>query len=242
MLNITVGNFATNCWIYPLDMPSLKGADCDSGQPAKPSPCAVIDPGDEGNRIIALLDQHNLSPVYILLTHGHFDHIGALPILAAQYRDVIIAIHAADAEYLGPNCGPVHCRSLGYVLGDTDLATMYIGTAWENMPSPDWLLAEGDTIGPFTVLHLPGHTPGSIGLWDQKAGILFSGDTLFHGGYGRTDLPGGDEKQLFASLNRLFDMDAPSCEGSPSGKDGDIQVYPGHGPVTSRQTEKGFFT
>jgi glyoxylase-like metal-dependent hydrolase (beta-lactamase superfamily II) len=247
MLNITVGDFATNCWIYPLDAPSKEGADCIGEQPTKSSPCAVIDPGEESNRIIALLEQHKLSPQYILLTHGHFDHIGAVPALVARYRDAIVAIHAADAEYLGPNSRPVHCRSLGFALGDSDFAAAYIGRIWEDMPSPGRLLAEGDNIGPFTVLHLPGHTPGSIGLWDQKAGILFSGDTLFHGGYGRTDLPGGNEKQLFASLNRLFTLDAlsnessPFSEGSPSSEGGDIQVYPGHGPITSRQAARGIF-
>ena len=89
------------------------------------------------------------------------------------------------------------------------------------MPSPDKRLEEGEKIGPFTVLHLPGHTPGSIGLWDEKAGVLFSGDTLFYGNYGRTDLPGGDSAQLFASLKRLLAMD------------GGIQVYAGHGPATT---------
>jgi len=71
------------------------------------------------------------------------------------------------------------------------------------------------------VLHLPGHTAGSVGLWDQSAGVLFSGDTLFRGDYGRTDLPGGSEELIFASLRRLFAMD------------GGIQVCPGHGPATT---------
>jgi len=212
--HIIVSDFATNCWVYPLD---------SAGE------CAVIDPGGEGGRIIAFLNQHQLTPRYILLTHGHFDHIGAVPALAAQYRDgqgapaPEIAIHAADAEYLGPAAYAVHCRSINAIAGNT----AYIDALWEDMPSPDRLLEEGGKIGPFTVLHLPGHTPGSIGLWDEKAGILFSGDTLFYGNYGRTDLPGGNSAQLFASLKRL------------SALDGAIQVYPGHGPATTigRETE-----
>jgi glyoxylase-like metal-dependent hydrolase (beta-lactamase superfamily II) len=176
---IVVGGIATNCWIYD---------------------DVVIDPGEEGDRIIAFLDQQKLSPRYIVLTHGHFDHIDAVPVLAARYPDAEVAIHAADAQ-------------------------------WADISVPVKFLAEGDHIGPFTVLHLPGHTPGSIGLWDTEAGILFSGDTLFRDGYGRTDLPGGDEAQLFASLKRLFAMDAPSSEG------GDIQVFPGHGPSTSIRRE-----
>jgi len=208
---ITVGDIATNCWIYPLDK--------DGEQPAA---CAVIDPGEQGSRIIARLDQLKLFPRYILLTHGHFDHIGAIPALAAEYRKrqigkFEIAIHAADAEYLGPDSYPVHCRSVNAAMG----SSAYIDASWKNMPPPDITLAEGDTIGPFTVLHLPGHTPGSIGLWDKKAGVLFSGDTLFCGNYGRTDLPGGNEAQIFASLKRLFALDSG------------IQVFPGHGPATS---------
>jgi len=204
---IIVSDFATNCWVYPLG-----SADGTPG-----GECAVIDPGGESGRIIAFLNQHQLVPRYILLTHGHFDHIGAVAALAAQYNGAEIAIHTADAEYLGPEAYPVHCLSINAVAGDT----AYIDALWKDLPPPDKRLAEGEKIGPFTVLHLPGHTPGSIGLWDEAAGVLFSGDTLFYGNYGRTDLPGGDTAQLFASLKRLFAMD------------GGIKVYPGHGPATS---------
>jgi len=227
--HIIVGGITTNCWIYPLD----NAGGIPNGE------CAVIDPGEEGGRIIAFLKQLQLSPRYILLTHGHFDHIGAVPALAAQYNGgagapdgagtpdgaLEIAIHAADAEYLGPNAYPVHCLSITAVAGDT----AYIDERWKDMPPPSRCLTEGDTIGPFTVLHLPGHTPGSIGLWDEKEGVLFSGDTLFCANYGRTDLPGGSSERLFASLKRLFAMD------------GGIRVYPGHGPSTTigREAARG---
>jgi len=201
--HLIVGNLATNCWIYPLDSGAPDNAPdsvSGNGQADGFAPCAVIDPGEEGGSIIAFLDQHKLFPAYIILTHGHFDHIGAVSTLAKEYRsrsgaekNVKIAIHAADAEYLG---------------FDTDM-----------------LLQEGDTIGSFTVLHLPGHTPGSIALWDEKNGVMFTGDTLFCGGYGRTDLPGGNSRQLHASLMRLFDMK------------GDIQVYPGHDGITTIERE-----
>jgi len=213
--HIVVGNLAANCWIYPLE----------SEQPSKTTPCAVIDPGEEGGRIIAFLDQHKLFPAYIILTHGHFDHIGAVSAIAAEYRsrysgaekNVTIAIHAADAEYLGPDAFPVHNRSLTAVLGNPVNSKMLL----DPQPNPDKLLQEGDTVGALTVLHLPGHSPGSIALWDEKAGIMFTGDTLFCGGYGRTDLPGGNSEQLYASLKRLFAMN------------GDIQVYPGHGEIST---------
>jgi glyoxylase-like metal-dependent hydrolase (beta-lactamase superfamily II) len=215
--HIIVGNLATNCWIYPLDNVN------ENGQPPGFKPCAVIDPGEEGGRIIAFLDQHKFFPAYIILTHGHFDHIGAVSAIAKEYRSrsaeksVTIAIHAADAEYLGPDAFSAHNRSLTAVFGNPVKIEMLL----DPQPSPDKLLQEGDTLGPFTVLHLPGHSPGSIALWDEKTGVMFTGDTLFCGGYGRTDLPGGDAKLLFASLTRLFAMD------------GDIQVYPGHDGIST---------
>jgi glyoxylase-like metal-dependent hydrolase (beta-lactamase superfamily II) len=206
---MAVGPIATNCWIYPLE-----------GQPGR---CAVIDPGDEGDRIIAFLAEIQLVPALIVLTHGHFDHINAVPALAQAYRSAgcEIAIHGADAAYLGPDSPAVHSRSYRAVGGNP---SMYM-EHWKTLPPPDRTLAEGDSVGPFTVLHLPGHTAGSIGLWDKAAGVLFSGDTLFCDGYGRTDLPGGSEQQLFASLRRLFAMD------------GGIQVCPGHGPATTIRRE-----
>jgi glyoxylase-like metal-dependent hydrolase (beta-lactamase superfamily II) len=216
--HIIVGNLATNCWIYPLDNAA------GNGQPDGLTPCAVIDPGEEGGRITAFLDQHKLFPAYIILTHGHFDHIGGVSVLAKEYRSryggasrVTIAIHAADAEYLGSDAFSVHNRGIKAVFGNS----AHIEMLMELQPAADLLLNEGDTIGPFTVLHLPGHTPGSIALWDKEAQVMFSGDTLFCGGYGRTDLPGGNAKLLLASLKRLFNMN------------GDIQVYPGHDGITT---------
>jgi glyoxylase-like metal-dependent hydrolase (beta-lactamase superfamily II) len=225
--HLIVGNLATNCWVYTLDNVT------ENGQPEGLTPCAVIDPGEEGGNITAFLDQHKLFPVYIILTHGHFDHIGAVSVLAKEYRSryggeeksVKIAIHAADAEYLGPDAHSVHRRSLKTVFGDL----AYIDTILELQPRADILLHEGDTVGPLTVLHLPGHTPGSIALWDKEAGVLFTGDTLFCGGYGRTDLPGGNSKLLYASLMRLFALN------------GDIHVYPGHDGITTIGREAGDF-
>ena len=210
IINITVGDIATNCWIYP-----LSGSD-------KGTACAIIDPGAEADRIISVLKQHDYVPRYILLTHGHFDHIAALPELIAACRnnsDVCpeIAIHSQDSQYLGPASYNVHRTSFSAAAGNT----RYIDRYWNDMPSPDLLPEEGDTIGPFTVLHLPGHTEGSIALWDREAENLFSGDTLFMDGYGRTDLPGGNEGEIIKSLNRLFAMDSS------------IKVFPGHGPATT---------
>jgi glyoxylase-like metal-dependent hydrolase (beta-lactamase superfamily II) len=211
IIQLTVGPIATNCWIYQI-------GEKDA---------AVIDPGDEADLIISTLEELDLYPSFILLTHGHFDHITALPEVAAafQSKNPEIAIHRLDAEYLGPGSRKAHSLSLTAAAGDAS----FVDASWSEPPAPGRLLEEGDTIGPFTVLHIPGHTPGSIALWDKEANILFSGDTLFEGDYGRTDLPGGSEETIFASLRRLFAMD------------GTIKVYPGHGPATTiaREAARG---
>jgi len=205
---LTVGPIATNCWIYRIDEKDA----------------AVIDPGDDADVIISTLKKLNLSPKYILLTHGHFDHIAALPELAAAFAapKPQIAIHRLDADYLGPDAYSAHSVSMKAAIGDDSL----IGSFANGLPSPDIILEEGGSIGPFTVLHLPGHTPGSCAFWDKEEKVLFSGDTLFKAAFGRTDLPGGNNIQMLASLRRLFAMDA------------DIEVYPGHEGTTTIGRER----
>ena len=200
---LIVGPLATNCWIYPT---GTKEA-------------AIIDPGGQSDEIVSRLEQLSLVPRYILLTHGHFDHIAALPGLMEALAHVKpqIAIHRLDAQYLGPGAYDAQSVSAKAAMGDTSI----IDDDWREMPPPDILLDEGSVIGPFTVLHLPGHTPGSIAFWDKEEGNLFSGDTMFKGNYGRTDLPGGSDEAIIASLSRLLTMDP------------NIRVYPGHGGTTT---------
>ncbi|MDR2020315.1 MAG: MBL fold metallo-hydrolase [Treponema sp.] len=207
--HVIVGEIATNCWIVPLDG--------ESGG------CALIDPGADPQTIIARLQRQGYRPVYILLTHAHFDHIAALPDLAASYGGVEIAIHREEAGRLGPESHEIHRRDFA-AAGNVS----YVDSLWKPMPPPTRLLAEGDRIGPFKVLHLPGHSPGSSGFLLEEEKLLFSGDTLFKAGIGRTDLPGGDWDTLRRTLERLFAMD------------GDIRVHPGHGPVTTIGGEKGY--
>ena len=198
---LIVGSIETNCWIYQY------------GE----NKAAVIDPGDEAGKIISVIKKLDLTPEYILLTHGHFDHIAAVPDLAAAFPQAAIAIHSLDSEYLGVDAYKAHSLSLKAAMG----STAFLDMLWNDMPHPAVLLEEGGKIGPFTVLHIPGHTCGSAAFWDKEAGVLFTGDTLFRGDYGRTDLPGGNEGQIFESLRRLFTMDAG------------IKVYPGHGEATA---------
>ena len=202
---LVVGEIATNCWIYPLED--------SASQPGHP--CVVIDPGDEAHLIIDNLKKLKLYPKYILLSHGHFDHLGALPALAAAFP-AVIAIHKDESQYLGPMAGAAHKAVLRAALGGD-----FFQGDFGPLPEPGLFLSEGDELGPFKVLHLPGHSPGSLAFYDEKAKILFSGDTLFRDGFGRTDLPGGSTAELEKSLKRLFAMDA------------DIRVFPGHGPETT---------
>lgn len=166
----------------------------------------VIDPGAEPEIIHAMLDGRRLSG--IVLTHGHFDHIGAVSSLRSA--DAPVYIHRADAD----------------MLTRPDLNLAYLMQQTSDCGAADVLLEEGDiTISGirFQVLHTPGHTPGSICL---RCGMdLFTGDTLFCRGYGRTDLPGGNAQQIRQSIRRLLSLDPG------------LRVHPGHGPSTTISAE-----
>jgi glyoxylase-like metal-dependent hydrolase (beta-lactamase superfamily II) len=222
---VVVGDIATNCWIYRID-----------GEGTGNQPCIVIDPGDEANLIISRLKKLNLVPEYIFLTHGHFDHLAALPdLLEAASKGEFgvsrdgalpkVGIHRLDAHYLGKRALSVHRESMTAAGG----SPAYVDALWKPLPDADIIFEEGDKAGPFRVLHIPGHTQGSVGFYDEKTGVLFSGDTLFRDSYGRTDLPGGSEAQIRQSLKRLLSMK------------GETAVYPGHGPVTTIAEEAARF-
>lgn len=163
--------------------------------------CCVIDPGYEARVILDALTDLGLSLEAILLTHGHFDHVGAVRDLAA----------ATD------------CRVF---LCPQDLSMPPVFTAGPLYHTD--LYGEGDKLHlaglDITVLHTPGHTPGSVCL--RVEDVLFSGDTLFSGSCGRTDLPGGSMKQMRQSLARLRAIEE------------NLWVLPGHGEATSLSTEK----
>ena len=160
-----VGPIGTNCYIL------------EDGKKA-----AVIDPGDEADRILAQLNQLDVQVEYILLTHGHYDHTTGVPELHKALPGAKIFIHQADANGAGSRLFPL--------AGQVDDLLLY---------------DEGDALplGALTieVLHPPGHSPGSVTL---KAGdVLFTGDTLFAGDCGRTDLRGGSWEEILVSLGRL---------------------------------------
>jgi len=141
----------------------------------------------------------------IVSTHGHWDHIGDNAAVA-EHSGADIAVHPLDRERLEQ---------------PTSLSAPF-----DIVPSvPAVELAEGDLISfgelRLRVLHTPGHTEGSVCLHAEDDGVLFSGDTLFAGGWGRTDLPGGDETQMVESLGRLTGFEDP------------LRVLPGHGPATT---------
>lgn len=170
ILPLTVGELATRCYVL-----WLEGRD----------DCLVIDPGAEAETIRRACGGKRIAA--ILLTHGHFDHIGAVRELMAE--DTVLAVHRLDVPLLSDPQANV-----SWMLGRSVTA-----------PAPTRLLEEGDEVEAagmtLRVLHTPGHTPG--GVCYALGENLFTGDTMFDRGYGRTDLPGGDEAALIRSLRRL---------------------------------------
>ena len=177
----------------------------DSGS----SSCAIIDPGYEGQTILKKVASLGLTVDAILLTHGHFDHVGA--VLEIQ-KAASCAIWMNQGDY-SPARHPM--RGMMYPLADTTAAEINLCEEGEQ------IRAGGLT---FTTLETPGHTWGSVCYLCGDA--LFSGDTLFAGSCGRTDLPGGDWATITRSLGRLREMEA------------DLRIFPGHGGSSTLNIEK----
>ena len=184
---LPLGAYQTNCYIIHDD-------SCKT--------CCIIDPGYEADIILDKLEDLGLTVEAILLTHGHFDHVGAVKDIAAE---------TGCRVYLCPE----------------DLSMPPMFTAGKLYYTHTY--GEGDTLTlaglTFQVIHTPGHTPGSVCL--MVGNTLFSGDTLFAGSCGRTDI-GGDWATILKSLRRLANMEA------------DFTVYPGHGESTTLAAEKRY--
>lgn len=183
---LTLGDYMTNCYILRQEASSK---------------CLIIDPGYEAGRILAFLQEKHLEPEAILLTHGHFDHVGAVGDIAAE-TDCEVYISAAD---------------LGLPPMITNGKLFYTHT----YPASGTLNLAGLTL---RILPTPGHTPGSVCL--LTGDTILSGDTLFRGSCGRTDLPGGSWEQIASSLKTLAALP------------GDYRVLPGHGEETTLEWER----
>jgi hydroxyacylglutathione hydrolase len=188
---VTVGLLEENCWLV-MDESSREAV--------------LVDPGDEGARLIAALDAERAELRAIWLTHAHFDHLGAIAHIIRE-RKVPIWVHPLDM--------PLYNNAV--------VSAARFGLEVEQPPSPDRTLSEGDavTVGGFTfdVWHLPGHSPGHVGFVGQD--VLLGGDTLFAGSVGRTDLPLCDPAAFQKTLARLATL--PPV----------MKVLPGHGPATT---------
>ena len=184
-----------------------------------------IDPGDEAERIIEVLQRRGLVLQAIALTHAHLDHVGAVAALKKLQTAAKINLHKGD-EFM--------YRALPEQpswIGIPRSQWAALGFVFETPPAVDhyWTDGERYTVGKleFEVRHCPGHTPGHVVLYEPAERKVFVGDVLFAGSIGRTDLPGGSMPQLLNSIkNKLLTLDD------------DVEVYSGHGPVTTIGEER----
>ncbi|MFH1442065.1 MAG: MBL fold metallo-hydrolase [Candidatus Omnitrophota bacterium] len=196
---ITVGSLEVNCYVL-------------ASQESKKA--IVIDPGSQKNKILSVLEKHNLEPAFVINTHGHYDHIGC-----DDDFGVPVYAHREDVKLLrDQNLNLSAFFSKGYTVGS------------EIRALEDKELISLDDIE-LEVIHTPGHTPGGICLLMKKPvnNILFSGDTLFFESVGRTDFAQGAAEELIEAIkNKILVLPV------------DVTVYPGHGPDTSIGHEKEY--
>ena len=196
--HMAVGPLACNCYIV---------GDAETRE------AIVIDPGGDPELLQSAIDSNRLKITAIVATHAHFDHVIAAEVLR-ESTGAPFYLHASDAPVLD---------------WYAESGRMFLGIELPPPPAIDTAAAEGDELragsATLSVLHTPGHSPGSISLIHEDA--IFSGDTLFAGSIGRSDLPGGDSEALVESVRaKLF----------PLGDD--LPVWPGHGPQTTIERER----
>jgi len=198
IVQIPNGQFVENCYLV-----------IDEGS----RECVVIDPGEEAGLILRRITEAGVRPVAIWVTHAHLDHVMGVPRLSRETRAPIY-LHPADRELYD------HVIQQG----------LAFGIRVESLPPPDREFVPGETVRVgtvgFTVRHAPGHSPGSVCLVGD--GVVFTGDVLFAGSIGRTDLPGADFDTLIRSIERELLVLPDST-----------MVYSGHGPETTVGRERG---
>lgn len=210
------GPFGVNTLIVPL---------CDDY-------CFIVDPAccefcQDDTVILDYLSENNLKPAAILLTHGHFDHIAGTKILKNVFPQIPVLIHQADSDHIGSKGNIIQARDLS-LMGFEDFIPSV-----SDLPEADGFLADDKTVAQcydfkvpqkvvemlnqWIVYHTPGHTPGGTCFYNKQTEELISGDTMFYGSWGRTDLTGGNEADIVKSLKKLVDLTTE-----------DTLVYPGH--------------
>jgi hydroxyacylglutathione hydrolase len=196
---LTVGPFQENCYVL---------GDGEIG--------AIVDPGDEGARIALAVEQAGLEINQILVTHAHIDHVGAVAALADEYACPVL-MHA-EAEPM---------------LRELPTQAMMMGLRFGKVPAVDRHIEDEDVleVGSLRLesLYTPGHAPGHLAFYVESEGLVLSGDALFAGSVGRTDLFGGDMEVLMRSINERL-MTLPD----------ETRVYPGHGPPTTIGDERAY--
>lgn len=191
---IPLGPLQTNCYLLSKGTSGL-----------------IIDPGDEGEKLIQSIGKAKVKPQAILLTHAHFDHIGAVDVIRNHYK-IPVYVHKKEAKWLSD---PSLNGSQYFMMGDM-----------VRVNSADFLFSKEEKIiiGDFhlQIFETPGHSPGSVSFYFEDASLVVSGDALFNGGIGRTDLPGGSDQLLLQSIHQKL-LTLPE----------ETLVLSGHGPVTN---------
>ncbi|HUS52237.1 MAG TPA: MBL fold metallo-hydrolase [Candidatus Bathyarchaeia archaeon] len=200
---LIVGQLQTNCYLV---------------WDEKSRQTVIIDPGDDADFIANKIRDGNLKPKVIAVTHGHFDHVLAVPELKL----------ALNLPFL------LHQKDLFLLKRSAETAHYFTGVKGDPPLRPDQFIKEGDQIKfgkeKLAVIETPGHSPGGVVFYDRGEGVLFSGDTLFRQAVGRTDFSYGSPQDLEKSIKRLFKLPPRTI------------VYPGHGIKTKIGEEKTYFT
>lgn len=202
VLGVALGETATNAYLVAL--PHAEGR-----------PCWIVDPGCEPQRLVEAVRRERWSPVAIVLTHAHYDHIGGVDEVERAFGRLPILLHGEESAWCGdPRLNlsafrqrPITCRDPDRLIADGEELELG-GTRWR-------------------VLHTPGHSPGSVCLHNEAAAVALVGDLIFAGSIGRTDFPTSDRSAMQRSLDRVL-RELPES----------TTLLPGHGPATTLAQER----